>query len=196
MARPAPQPLDPDALASLVRSAQRGQREAERALFDQHHAGVVAYCMVAAGGDRDSALDLAQETLVRAFRSLPQLREPERFSGWLFSIAANTCRTRLGQAHKRRTLLELFAVEQEAAPPDEARAREARIETVQRVLAELPDDQLKQIVQLKYGEPERTTRQIAAELDIPHGTVTVKLMRFRAAIKRQLLGALLEEASP
>src|SRR4051794_26715158 len=141
MAVPAPQSLDPDAPASLVRSAQRGQPEAERALFDRHHAGVVAYCLVATGGDRDSALDLAQETFVRAFRGLPQLREPERFSGWLFSIAGNTCRTRLGQAGKRRTLLELFAVEQEAAPPDDADAREERILAVQRVLGELPDDQ-------------------------------------------------------
>jgi RNA polymerase sigma-70 factor (ECF subfamily) len=196
MARPAPQQLDLEALASLVRAAQRGGRAAQRALFDQHHASVVAYCMVAAGGDRDAALDLAQETFARAFSSLPQLRELDRFSGWLFSIAANTCRTRLGQARKRRTLLELFALEQEAAPPDDAHAREVRIEVVRRVIGELPDDQLKQIVQLKYGEPERTTREIAAELGIPHGTVTVKLMRFRAAIKRQLLGALLEGASP
>jgi DNA-directed RNA polymerase specialized sigma24 family protein len=48
---------------------------------------------------------------------------------------------------------------------------------------------------LKCGEPEHTTREIAARLGVPHGTVTSRLVRFRAAIKRELLRAMLEEAS-
>ena len=49
-----------------------------------------------------------------------------------------------------------------------------------------------QIAMLKYREPEHTTRQIAEQLGIPHGTVTVKLMRFRAAVRRELACELLD----
>jgi len=57
---------------------------------------------------------------------------------------------------------------------------------VRRVLAHVADKRLREIVQLKYGDREHTTRQIAEKLSIPHGTVTVKLMRFRATIRRDL----------
>ena len=65
---------------------------------------------------------------------------------------------------------------------------------VQQILEGVPDPTLKQIVTLKYGEPEHTTREISASLGIPHGTVTVKLMRFRDAVKRELCRRLVEEA--
>ncbi|HEY3447341.1 MAG TPA: RNA polymerase sigma factor [Myxococcales bacterium] len=193
-----PAPAQRDApgqdLAGLVRAAQEGDRAASRALFDRFQKGVMGYCLLSAKGDRERAMDLAQETFARAFRSVTGLTEPERFQGWLFTIAANVCRTRGDQEHKRQQALDALAVEREAdLPADDQQARERRIALVQRLLAGVQDEKLRQIVTLKYGEPEHTTREIAAKLDVPHGTVTVKLMRFRDAVKRDLCRMLLEE---
>jgi len=181
--------------AGDVRAAQRGDPAALRALFDRHHRAVLGYCLLATGRDRDRAVDLLQETFCRAFQGLGGLAAPERFRGWLFSIAANVCRTRGAQDERRRRVLDAVQLEQDpdAAVPDDPAEREGRIAAVQRVISHLPDPKLRQIVQLKYCEPEHTTREIAEMLAIPHGTVTVRLMRFRAAIRRELCRALLEE---
>src|SRR5579884_1261519 len=42
-------------------------------------------------GDSQVAEDLAQETLIEAWRHIVQLREPENMSAWLSGIARNIC---------------------------------------------------------------------------------------------------------
>lgn len=182
--------------SDLVRRSAWGDRAAQHALFSRHQRGVMGYCLLACNGDRERALELTQETFLRALSSLRQLQDPERFGGWLFSIAANLCRARGAQEARRR---ELFATAQlsldASAGDDEPQEREARIAVVQRLLSRVEDPNVRAVVSLKYGEPEHTTREIAARLGLPHGTVTSRLVRFRAAIKRELLRMMLEEAS-
>ena len=62
--------------SDLVRSAARGDRAAQQVLFDRHHRGVMGYCLLASDGDRERALELTQETFLRALSSLRQLQEP------------------------------------------------------------------------------------------------------------------------
>lgn len=182
--------------SDLVRSAARGDRGAQQALFDRYQRGVLGYCLLACNGDRERALELTQDTFLRALSSLRQLQEPERFRGWLFSIAANLCRGLGAQEARRRELLAAARLSLEAAPADdEPQEREARIAVVQRLLSRVEDPNVRAVVALKYGEPEHTTREIAARLGLPHGTVTSRLVRFRAAIRRELLRTILEEAS-
>src|ERR1700682_3193256 len=90
--------------SDLVRAAASGGRSAWRALFDRHHRAVLGYCLLACGRDRERALDLTQEHFLRALRGLPQLAEPERFRGWLFSIAANLCRGLSREARRHESL--------------------------------------------------------------------------------------------
>jgi RNA polymerase sigma-70 factor, ECF subfamily len=45
--------------------------------------------------DREAAADIAQETLLRAYRSAARFQTGQRFSTWLLTIAANLCRTEL-----------------------------------------------------------------------------------------------------
>lgn len=172
----------------LVRGGQRGEPCALRELFERYKRPVMAYCSVATGGNREQAREFTQETFARTFAALPRLSDPERFRGFLFTVAANVCRTR-GAQEARRRALEILGLEMDTPAPEgmEQCAREERITAVQRVLAHIPDDTVRAIAQLKYCEPEHTTRQIAELLGIPHGTVTVKLMRFRAAARRELL---------
>ena len=155
----------------------------------------MGYCLLACSGDRDRARELTQETFLRALSSLRQLQQADRFRSWLFSIAANLCRGSGAQEARRRELLAVAQLSLDVAPlEDEPREREARIALVQRLLSREEDPRVRAVVSLKYGEPEHTTREIALRLGIPHGTVTSKLVRFRAAINRELLRAMLEEA--
>src|SRR3954469_19059453 len=42
-------------------------------------------------GNRDAAEDLAQETLLAAWRATDRLTEPEQYAPWLSAIARNVC---------------------------------------------------------------------------------------------------------
>ena len=178
-------------LTQLVVRAQGGDRLATSALFETFKQSIMNYCFMHANGDRDHAKDLTQETFVRAFSKLSTLRDPARFRAWLYAIAHRICQNQGNSTTRYRQVLDAFELEMDVQLDGEDKlSRERRIQCVRELVANLADDQLRAIVQLKYTEPEHTTREIAAKLNIPHGTVTVKLMRFRAAIKQRLIVAL------
>jgi RNA polymerase sigma-70 factor (ECF subfamily) len=80
-------------LIALYRSAGDSTRQdILEELFRRHHSRVVARCLRFTR-DRESALDLAQEILLRAFRNLENYRGDCRFSTWLYVITRNLCMT-------------------------------------------------------------------------------------------------------
>lgn len=179
--------------ADLVASAASGSEAGQRALYERYAPAVRAYCRSASATDPSRADDLVQETFIRAFAKLPSLRHPERLKSWLIAIAANVTRSTGEKTARARRLEQAFALEVEPLPDDDELLREHRIAKVAELLDEIEDAKVRGIVQLRYREPEHTTREIAEKLGIPHGTVTVTLMRFRARIKADLVRMLLED---
>ena len=72
----------------LILKARRGDVDAYNALVSRWEKRVYTY-LVRAVGDREDALDLAQETFLKAYRGLARLENVERFPQWLFRIAHN-----------------------------------------------------------------------------------------------------------
>jgi len=52
-------------------------------------------------GDRDDAMDLFQETWLRAYRAYPSLRSEDGLRPWIFRIASNLCRNRARDRMRR-----------------------------------------------------------------------------------------------
>ena len=52
-------------------------------------------------GNREDALDVCQDTFLKAFQQLHRLQDPARFAGWLFTIARNYCLAHF-RARRRR----------------------------------------------------------------------------------------------
>jgi len=92
----------------LVRAYREGwgatRENAIEELFRRHQARIVRWCCRFTR-DRESALDLAQEILLRAFRNLHNYRGECRFSTWLYVIARNLCVT----AMQRRAVEPVWA---------------------------------------------------------------------------------------
>ncbi len=55
-----------------------------------HQTGVYRLCLRMLGNEQD-ALDAAQESFFRAYRSLASFRRESRFSAWLYKLAGNIC---------------------------------------------------------------------------------------------------------
>jgi RNA polymerase sigma-70 factor (ECF subfamily) len=118
------------------------------------------------------------------------LKEPGAFEAWLLSIARNRARTRLERKnHTRRLEEESSDPEPETLVPHvpEALQLERDIEVVRQLITALPEGEEKKTVQLFYIEGELSAREIAEKLGVGKSAVTMRLERFRARIKRELL---------
>jgi RNA polymerase sigma factor (sigma-70 family) len=153
------------------------------------HAARVTVCFLRTGFAHADAEDLAQETFVRAFKSLRTF-DPDRgrFRQWLAAIVRNVIR----RAWSRRSSNDQFdpelADEMFAAPECPAAAPEAReeVEAVRQCVASLPPE-LAGIVRLRYIEG-RTTRGIADFIGIPEATVRLRLKEAHGLLEACLKG--------
>lgn len=79
--------------ADLVKRVLRGDPESYRPLVERYQRAVLGLSiqLLGPGGDAE---DLAQESLVRAYRYLNSLKEQERFGPWLFQVVRSLARDR------------------------------------------------------------------------------------------------------
>jgi RNA polymerase sigma-70 factor (ECF subfamily) len=78
--------------------------------------------------DRELALDLTQECLVRAYRGLPDFESRSAVSSWLFAIARNRCRTAMRTRPLRRDPdVDLEELDDMMTGPDETAEHRMRL---------------------------------------------------------------------
>ena len=121
-------------------------------------------------GDREQARDLAQESFLKAYTRLKDLRERDKFAPWLFRIAVNQYRS------SRRSLppvdaWDAIALDEMQTGVDPA-SRELRM-TVRTLIGRLTPEQ-REVVLLKVYEGFRF-EEIASILDCPVSTVKSRL---------------------
>jgi len=166
----------------LVEHAMHGSREAFAVLVDQSLTRLVG----AAGlilRDRSWAEDAAQDALVRAWRDLPGLRDPDRFDAWLHRLLVRACYDQLRRHRHELTEVELL----EHAPliPDvgDAKRLEDRDE-LERGLRRLTNDQ-RTVIALRYYLG-LNDGEVAAAIGRPVGTVKSRIFRALDALRAAL----------
>jgi RNA polymerase sigma factor (sigma-70 family) len=166
---------------ALAAQAGAGNRRAFGDLVRRHQDGVFRFVFRMIGS-RDEAMDLTQDSFLKAWQALPGWRPDARFRTWLLQIARNASLDVL----RRRSLAEFVPVDEAlelpgAGPTPETQAvmtQELRLlETALRRLQ--PDHRevllLRELEGLSYEE-------IAAVLDVAEGTVKSRIGRARAAL--------------
>jgi RNA polymerase sigma-70 factor, ECF subfamily len=172
----------------LVQKASRG----DVAAFDQLVSTRLAASLRLARAIVDTpadAEDVVQEAFVSAWRSLPRLRDPERFDAWFGRILVNTARTHV----RRRGTVTQISIDRETADGsadrthgrhDPALESVASRDALGRAIDRLSIDQ-RTILALHHLE-ERPVAQIADVLGIPVGTAKWRLHAARQALERAL----------
>ncbi len=84
----------------LVARAARGDTGAFNLLVSRWEKRLFNYAFRLTG-NREDALDVCQDTFLKAFQQLHRLQDPARFAGWLFTIARNYCLAHF-RARRRR----------------------------------------------------------------------------------------------
>ncbi len=92
----------------LVEATLRGEMEAFAQLVRAYQTSLVASAchMLRCAADAE---DLAQETLLTAYQRLRELRDPDKFRPWIFSILRRKCLNQLHSLHAKELSLETCA---------------------------------------------------------------------------------------
>jgi RNA polymerase sigma-70 factor, ECF subfamily len=172
----------------LVRRGQAGDNDAFARLVERNQAGIYNLALRMTR-DPEEAVDMTQETFLRAWRSLPGFRAEAKFSTWLYRIAYNVCLSR--RIVHRSTLADPGAAESVPVPereePPAIVLRQERREGVMTAMNTLaPAYRL--VLDLYYWR-DCTYEEIAAILDLPMGTVKTHLFRAKAALRTALVAA-------
>ena len=193
---------------TLVQRARSGDERAFRMLVERYQKKVyaVAFGMVK---DREEAMDVVQEALVKVHRSLESFKSDATFYTWLYRITVNVCIDSI----RRRGALRSDSVEfderighdlaeanlgavstQLESNPERAVLRRELGEKIQEALGQIPEKHraillLRELDGLSYEE-------LAQVLDIPKGTVMSRLFHARAKVQRLLSESLGIEPSP
>lgn len=176
-------------VADLVIRAREGDREALGELVERFEKTVHALSLRRLGNAAEAA-ELTQEVFLHMVRRIHQLREPERFAGWLRQM---TVRMAINRATRRpqAAALETEVLEtlgETRAEPSEELARRERIERVRDALDRLkPLD--RDVLQAFYLR-EMSLVEIAETFDVPVGTVKRRLHVARHRLREALDGDL------
>ena len=180
--------------AALIQRCAAGEQSACAELVSSHERMVFQLALHLMG-DRDEALDLAQEVFLRVFRTLHTFRGQAALRTWIYRIAINQARNRQRWWRRRRrsdqVQLEHHVQDHgelrqpgDGDAPDRAFARQEMATRLWAALDELPFDQrtvivLRELDGMSYDE-------IAESLNVAVGTVKSRLTRARQTLRREL----------
>ena len=179
----------PDAERALIDRAQQGDHDAFAALVNEHQRYVYNLALRVLR-DENEALDLAQETFVRAWSALPNFRGQSKFRTWLYRIVTNLCYNRLPGL--RRSLNALGDAVVEEIPDLDSKsgnpARKLEMQELREHLRQAVDDldeRYRLLITLRYQD-ELSYDEIASTLNLPLGTVKTGLFRAKERLRRAL----------
>ena len=123
--------------------------------------------------DPDQAKDAVQNALVRAWRDLPTLRDPDRFEGWLHRLVVRACIDEARRLRRHRVDVELTPLHSPSV--DSLEARTADRDQLERGFLRL-DPEMRAVIVLHHYL-DLTVPDVAAALGIPVGTAKSRLHR-------------------
>jgi RNA polymerase sigma-70 factor (ECF subfamily) len=186
--------------ADLVREAASGDRDAMERLLIRAQEVAYRFSLLVCGHPQD-AEDVMQDALLKTYRYVSRIKEPEAFRTWLYTTVRNACRMK-----RRRRVGEpshLTSIEQGASSGD-GEARPVEVEgharpadqimidawvsgRLRHALKALPSS-YRMIVVLREMEG-LSTREVANVAGISEANVKTRLHRARVMLRRALEGA-------
>ena len=173
---------------TLIQKAQKGNHDAFAALVDEHQRYVYNLALRVVK-DENEALDLTQETFVRAWTALPNFKGQSQFRTWLYRIVTNLCYNRL--PNLRRSLNDLGDDVMEDIPEQHFNSPASEFESnetkhhLSQAIQNL-DTNYQLLITLRY-QNELSYDEIATTLNLPLGTVKTGIFRAKEQLRKALV---------
>ena len=139
-------------------------------------------------GNKDLAREVSQKVFIRVYKNLNKLRDPARFSSWIYQIASNLCKDEIKKMnHRDFVSLDLIQEnnenegfrlpdslkESEHSQPDTKLNQKQISNIVQKAIQQLPEEQRVVIIMKEYQGLK--FREIAEALNQPLNTVKSRM---------------------
>ena len=142
-------------------------------------------------GDFHIAEEITQDTFLKAYQRLGTLKQPQRFTGWLYVIAANNCKMWLRKKRLQTqpleetdsAQLEQATYSQYVVEEKERTIGEAKREVVKQLLATLQESD-RTVITLHYFS-EMSAAEIGAFLGVSVNTIKSRLRRAQQRLKQE-----------
>lgn len=185
-------------LALIDRIKENNDQLAYVALMDKYKKAVY-FTVLKMVNNADDADDITMQTFTKAFKSLDQYNDSFAFSTWLFRIASNT-----SIDHIRKKRIDTTSLDQnlnedgdnaftygnlivdESANPEKDLLVEQRSLIMKEVIDSM-DEKYKVLIQMYFFE-ELKYDEIAEKLNLPLGTIKVRLKRAKEFLAKLLEG--------
>ncbi len=166
------QGVDAPDVASLVRRAAEGDRDAWEGLVDQYARLIWSITVDFKLTDSDAS-DVAQTTWLRLLQHIDRIEHPDRVGSWLAATARNECLRSL--AARKRVVLGHDDVELDSAVAhepeiDERLLADERDQVVRDALSRLPR-RWQRLLEMLMADPPVPYADISDELGLPVGSI-------------------------
>ncbi len=170
-----------ETIVQLVESVLNGDDNAFTSLVKQHQSVVFNLARQNCPRSAD-AEDIAQDAFVRAYRNLRKLRNPARFSSWLYGITVNVARE---HARKRPAFVPLDSVPEPAAPKTDNAVSDKENKLLA-AISRLPE-KYRIPLTLRYTNKMKY-RAIGEALGLDEKTARTRVHRARTMLRAALTG--------
>ncbi|MYA69221.1 sigma-70 family RNA polymerase sigma factor [Candidatus Poribacteria bacterium] len=174
----------------LIRSILSGNDEAFSVLVRKHQKSIHALAWRKVG-DFHIAEEITQDTFLKVYKNLAQLKNPNQFGGWIYVIANNLCKKWHQKNKAVMQSLEATPIEEieklsythHLSDQRQTEITEDRHELVKKLLAQLPESERTVVTLFYLGE--MTAKEIGKFLGVSVNTVKSRLHRGRERLQER-----------
>lgn len=172
----------------LVEEAKKGNEKAFAGLMNRYRDSIY-YMLLKMVNNPSDAEDLTIEAFGKAFRSIDTYTPRFAFSTWLFMIATNNCIDFIRKKQSSPIPLDQWQdssdnltinIQSDLPDPEETLINDQKIAILRKIVNQLKSP-YREIIELRYYK-EYSYEEIAAELNIPIGTVKAQLYRAKSLL--------------
>jgi RNA polymerase sigma factor (sigma-70 family) len=160
----------------IIAEIKRGNSNAYAVLV-QKYQNVVFSIALKVLKNREDAEEIAQETFIKAYRSIQSFQAKSKFSTWLFRIAYNTCITAVRKKRFQTTGIEQMGEMEDAEGSYGEFPEEERVKYLEMALTRLSEDDYTLIILYYYQD--QNVEEISQVTGLSESNVKVKLFRAR-----------------
>ena len=159
----------------LVASCRNGSASAYASLAKEYSGRIFAICYGMLGNAHD-AEDIAQQTLLKGFANIGQIRRNEKFGAWISRIAKNLCVDFVRRQKRRQGSLAGRIAASQSSPKE--------YPELERALAELSEEY--RLALMLYYFDGQSAKAVAEAFDISEGAAQARLSRARKQLRKLL----------
>jgi RNA polymerase sigma-70 factor (ECF subfamily) len=166
-----------------IDAARRGDKDSFAQVYESVAPDLYKVALYTLGNSHD-AEDVVSETFIEAYKGIAKIREPASFRAWILKILSARCKHKIAEyiAGKSNFNIEDFSVT--VAEESDIAAEAAEKATVLKAMAML-SEQERLIIVLSVVNGY-TTKEISRILASPQGTVSSKMHRALAKLRKML----------